>query len=176
MYFTDLKKKILIWTQVFSQILLPFVTTFPVHAASEAQTRQADIVPYSDTFSSLASTVSSNGSDGLKNMATNAATGAAASTVEEWLSQFGTARVNLSVDNDGNWDQSSVDLLTPLYDNKKSVWFTQMGLRAPDGRVTGNFGTGVRTFYLDNWMFGGNVFFDDDFTGKNRRVGFGAEA
>lgn len=176
MYFTDLKKKFLIWTQVFSQILLPFVTTFPVHAASETQTKQADTVPYSDTFSSLASTVSSNGSDGLKNMATNAATGAAASTVEEWLSRFGTARVNLSVDNDGHWDQSSVDLLTPLYDNKKSVWFTQMGLRAPDGRVTGNFGTGVRTFYLDNWMFGGNVFFDDDFTGKNRRVGFGAEA
>lgn len=36
--------------------------------------------------------------------------------------------------------------------------FTQLGLRAPDDRVTGNFGLGVRTFYTENWMFGANVF------------------
>lgn len=54
--------------------------------------------------------------------------------------------------------------------------FTQLGMRAPDGRITGNMGIGVRTFYLENWMFGGNAFLDDDFTGENRRVGFGAEA
>ena len=54
--------------------------------------------------------------------------------------------------------------------------FTQLGIRAPDGRTTGNIGLGVRTFYVRDWMFGGNVFFDDDFTGENRRIGFGAEA
>ncbi|MNB70015.1 Invasin [compost metagenome] len=35
---------------------------------------------------------------------------------------------------------------------------------------------GVRTFYLNDWMFGGNIFLDDDFTGKNRRIGLGGEA
>ncbi|WP_336220730.1 inverse autotransporter beta domain-containing protein, partial [Citrobacter amalonaticus] len=103
-------------------------------------------------------------------------TGAAATSVQEWLNQFGTAQIKLNVDNDGNWDDSSFDFLAPLYDNKKSILFTQLGVRAPDGRTTGNFGVGVRTFYTENWMFGGNVFLDDDFTGKNRRVGFGAEA
>ncbi|KGT85990.1 molybdenum cofactor biosynthesis protein, partial [Erwinia typographi] len=34
----------------------------------------------------------------------------------------------------------------------------------------------VRTFWQNGWMYGGNVFFDDDFTGKNRRVGLGGEA
>ncbi|HFE3442938.1 TPA: Ig-like domain-containing protein [Klebsiella aerogenes] len=168
--------KSIVWSQIAAQLLFPIMTAFPAQAVQPKSQKEGDFLPYGDTMSSLASTVSSNGSDGLKAAAQNAATGAAASTVEEWLSNFGTAKVNLSVDNDGHWDQSSIDLLTPIYDNKKSVWFTQFGLRAPDGRVTGNFGTGVRTFYTENWMFGGNVFFDDDFTGKNRRVGFGAEA
>nr|WP_227719234.1 Ig-like domain-containing protein [Obesumbacterium proteus] len=127
-------------------------------------------------MSSLASSLSSNGADGVANSAKSAATGYASSSAQQWLSQFGTARVQLNVDDNGNWDDSAIDFLAPLYDNKKSMLFTQLGLRAPDGRITGNMGMGVRTFYVDNWMFGGNVFFDDDFTGKNRRVGLGAEA
>ncbi|EFE05631.1 bacterial group 1 Ig-like protein, partial [Citrobacter youngae ATCC 29220] len=124
-------------------------------------------------MTSAASALSSGNATGA---ATSAATSYASSSVQQWLSQFGTARVQLNIDDNGNWDDSSVDFLAPLYDNKKAVLFTQLGLRAPDGRTTGNVGMGVRTFYLDNWMFGGNVFFDDDFTGKNRRIGFGAEA
>lgn len=170
------KIKIIVWGQIVTQLLLPIMTTFPAHAVQHDIHSNSASMPYGDTMSTLASAISDNGSEGLKSAAQNAATGAAASTVEEWLNNFGTAKVNLSVDNDGNWDQSSIDLLTPIYDNKKAVWFTQFGLRAPDDRVTGNIGTGVRTFYTENWMFGGNIFFDNDFTGKNRRVGFGAEA
>lgn len=170
------KIKIIVWGQIVAQLLLPIMTTFPAHAVQHDIHSNSASMPYGDTMSTLASAISDNGSEGLKSAAQNAATGAAASTVEEWLNNFGTAKVNLSVDNDGNWDQSSIDLLTPIYDNKKAVWFTQFGLRAPDDRVTGNIGTGVRTFYTENWMFGGNIFFDNDFTGKNRRVGFGAEA
>ncbi|HDL6960689.1 TPA: inverse autotransporter beta domain-containing protein, partial [Yersinia enterocolitica] len=40
---------------------------------------------------------------------------------------------------------------------------------------TVNIGAGVRAF-LPNWMVGANTFFDNDLTGKNRRVGVGAEA
>ena len=183
------------WLQIFLQVTFPLVSVIPHNATAQSSTSAeispspfsvdrnenssvTDIaaLPYGDTMSSLASALSSNGTDGIASTAKSTATGYASSSAQQWLSQFGTARVQLNVDDNGNWDDSAIDFLAPLYDNKKSMLFTQLGMRAPDGRVTGNLGMGVRTFYLENWMFGGNVFFDDDFTGKNRRVGVGAEA
>lgn len=178
--------QLLVVLQIIFQITLPFVTyLLPARAIAQSQTSttspvSADneniTVPGSATLSSAASALSDNGSAGMASMATSAATGYASSSAQAWLAQFGTARVQLNVDENGNWDNSSFDFLAPLYDNKKSVLFTQLGFRAPDGRKTGNFGAGVRTFNTPNWMFGMNVFFDDDFTGDNRRVGVGAEA
>jgi len=169
-------RKIIILLQILLQVMFPFLSTVSFiskAAATTIQPRLLPDLPYSALMSGTANTLASrNSASGVTNMAT----GAAASSAEEWLNHFGTAQVNLNVDNKGNWDNSSFDFLAPLYDNKKSILFTQLGLRAPDGRTTGNFGMGVRTFYTENWMFGANVFFDDDFTGKNRRVGFGAEA
>ncbi|NDO82787.1 hypothetical protein CJP72_19020 [Citrobacter sp. NCU1] len=114
-------------------------------------------------------------SQSASNVAASMASNYAADSVEHWLQQFGTARVQLNVDDSGNWDNSAVDLLMPIYTNKHAYAFTQLGLRAPDGRTTGNFGLGIRTFN-ENWMYGGNIFFDNDFTGQNKRIGFGAEA
>ena len=177
------------WQQKFVLFFICIfsLTTYPVSAsfllssptssstASEPEAENTSL-PGSDTLSTTASALSSSGSDGLKGAAASAATGYAASSAQDWLSQFGTAKVKLNVDDNGNWDDSSLDFLLPLYDNQQQLLFTQLGYRAPDGRNTGNFGLGVRVFNLENWMFGGNVFFDDDFTGKNRRVGAGAEA
>lgn len=117
---------------------------------------------------------SENQSDALSNLAINAATGAAASQTEAWLSQFGTARVQLNVDNHGDWSHSAFDFLLPLYETSRNMLFTQIGYRTPDGRHTLNTGAGVRVFSGD-WMTGANVFFDHDLTGHNRRVGIGAE-
>lgn len=114
-------------------------------------------------------------SGALKNLALGHFSGAASSEVQAWLSQFGTARVQLSVDTQGRWNDSSVDFLLPLYDGPKNMLFAQLGYRAPEGRQTGNIGFGWRTF-RGNWMYGANLFLDNDFTGSNRRVGFGAEA
>ncbi|WP_423731474.1 Ig-like domain-containing protein [Hafnia paralvei] len=183
------------WLQILLQILFPLVSMvshsalaqsssssntnlspFAVDRNGSSTTKDTTALPYGDTMSSLASSLSSNGAEGVASSAKSAATGYASSSAQQWLSQFGTARVQLNVDDNGNWDDSAIDFLAPLYDNKKSMLFTQLGLRAPDGRVTGNMGMGVRTFYVEDWMFGGNVFFDDDFTGKNRRIGMGAEA
>lgn len=99
----------------------------------------------------------------------------AGDALEGWMQQFGTARVQLSVDNHGGWDNSSVDWLLPVYQSPQNILFTQLGYRAPDGRQTVNMGLGVRTF-SGSWMYGMNVFFDNDYTGHNRRVGIGAEA
>ncbi|WP_157093295.1 inverse autotransporter beta domain-containing protein, partial [Buttiauxella noackiae] len=63
----------------------------------------------------------------------------------------------------------------PLYDNGKDVLFVQPGGRRHEGRTTLNMGGGVRLF-RGQWMYGTNVFFDNDITGHNRRVGIGAEA
>ncbi|MGL5437705.1 MAG: inverse autotransporter beta domain-containing protein, partial [Lachnospiraceae bacterium] len=172
-----IKINFLVWFQIIIQILFPLLASFSAHASPSGN---RETMPFSAsanplTLTTLANSTASNGNDGLKNTAANMATGAAASSVQEWLNQFGTAQIKLNVDNNGNWDDSAFDFLAPLYDNKKGVLFTQLGVRAPDGRTIGNFGLGVRTFNTENWMFGGNVFLDDDFTGQNRRVGFGAE-
>jgi len=175
------QKIILSFIFIFSLITFPVSASFLLSspASSSANSEpQADstTLPGSDTLSSTASALSSSGADGLKGAAASAATGYAASSAQDWLSQFGTAKVKLNIDDNGNWDDSSLDFLLPLYDNQQQLLFTQLGYRAPDGRNTGNFGLGVRVFNLPDWMFGGNVFFDDDFTGKNRRFGAGAEA
>ncbi|MBJ3591163.1 inverse autotransporter beta domain-containing protein [Salmonella enterica subsp. enterica serovar Saintpaul] len=118
-------------------------------------------------------------SDDVATSATSMARGMATSTasteVEKWLSQFGTARVDLSLDDDFSLDESAVDVLLPLYDTRDHLWFTQLGYRHKDERNTVNMGLGFRTFQ-EAWMYGINSFWDNDMTGHNRRVGFGLEA
>ncbi|MDE1483618.1 inverse autotransporter beta domain-containing protein [Xenorhabdus bovienii] len=95
---------------------------------------------------------------------------------QKWLSQFGTAKINFSLDRKGKLDNSSLDLLLPFYDNKADwLFFTQLGYRNKDSRNTLNLGLGGRYFTPD-WMYGVNTFFDHDITGKNKRLGLGGEA
>ncbi|MBJ3590099.1 inverse autotransporter beta domain-containing protein [Salmonella enterica subsp. enterica serovar Saintpaul] len=108
-------------------------------------------------------------------IATGAATGAAITTAQDWLGQFGTSRVELNLDDDFSLDESSVDFLYPFYDAHDHVMFTQLGYRHREQRNTINAGLGFRTFQ-DSWMYGINSFYDDDMTGHNRRIGFGLEA
>ncbi|EOY5724080.1 invasin domain 3-containing protein [Enterobacter cloacae] len=108
-------------------------------------------------------------------MARSMATGALNGTVQDWLSKFGTAKVSLSVDDNGRLDNSSLDWLVPLYDTPQNMLFIQTGARNRDSRNTLNAGWGVRWF-TPHWMYGFNNFYDNDITGNNRRVGLGAEA
>ena len=147
--------------------ILPTVSTLIFSSAIAAESS------YSQAIESVGAPAPA--SQSASNVAASMASNYAADSVEHWLQQFGTARVQLNVDDKGNWDNSAVDLLMPFYANKYSYTFTQLGLRAPDGRTTGNIGLGMRMFN-ENWMYGGNIFFDNDFTGQNRRIGFGAEA
>ncbi|MHA3615043.1 ZirU family protein [Yersinia enterocolitica] len=108
-------------------------------------------------------------------MARSVAVGEANDAAQHWLSQFGTARIQLNLDDDLNLKGSAFDILLPLYDDKKSIIFSQLGVRNHERRNTVNIGTGLRTIQ-NNWMYGANVFFDRDMTGRNNRIGFGAEA
>ncbi|MDC9595699.1 inverse autotransporter beta domain-containing protein [Xenorhabdus anantnagensis] len=97
------------------------------------------------------------------------------SETQKWLSQFGTARINLGLDKKGTLENNSLDLLLPLYDNKADwLLFSQLGYRNKDSRNTINVGLGGRYFY-QNWMYGLNTFYDHDLTGKNQRFGLGGE-
>ncbi|MDX8000151.1 hypothetical protein FE394_13285, partial [Xenorhabdus sp. Reich] len=97
------------------------------------------------------------------------------SEVQKWLSQFGTTRINFGLDKKGTLENTSVDLLLPIYDNKTDwLLFSQLGYRNKDSRNTINVGLGGRYFY-QNWMYGLNTFYDRDLTGKNQRLGLGGE-
>jgi adhesin/invasin len=167
---------IIIWLLIISQLMIPSLITPSVFASEPP----AAAFPDAGALTTAATMLSKNSEQNIAQQAgTEIKTRIASQTansIEEWLSHLGTARVQLSVDQNGNWDQSSGDILAPLYDNKESLLFAQLGLRAPDSRVTANMGLGIRTFYLRDWMFGANVFLDDDFTGQNRRIGLGGEA
>lgn len=147
---------------------------FTMDSISTYENKGNDVsLPYDSELSRAAQMLSSGHT---ADSASSLAVGQAAGALQGWLGQFGTARIQLNVDRHGNWGHSSADLLVPLYDNQQSLMFIQTGIRKPNDRLTGNLGYGVRTFWQNGWMYGGNVFFDDDFTGKNRRVGVGAEA
>jgi len=107
--------------------------------------------------------------------ARSAAVAGSEAAVSQWLSQFGTARVQLGIDDHLSLSDSALDMLVPLYDNGRDVLFMQAGGRRHDDRTTLNAGAGVRLF-RGHWMYGSNVFLDNDITGHNRRVGLGAEA
>lgn len=118
---------------------------------------------------------SDHASDALGSAVVSAATGKAASSVQTWLSQFGTARVNISTDEHFTLNDSELDLLVPLYNGKENLLFTQLGGRRHDDRNIINSGLGYRHFN-DEWMWGTNIFYDRQISGNHhQRLGLGTE-
>jgi hypothetical protein len=114
------------------------------------------------------------------------------SSAEAWLSNLtdnARARFALNFDRHGRVS-GEADVLLPLYDTPRALFFTQLGARSmavsggeSDGRDRwiGNFGLGHRFFPnateddSGNLMLGGNVFLDHDFTRTHNRGGVGVE-
>ncbi|MEA9390509.1 inverse autotransporter beta domain-containing protein [Acerihabitans sp. TG2] len=144
-------------------------------AAATAKPRPGKTLTNGNTRArALASTDQRSGGSAT-DMARSTASGKVSEAAENWLSQFGTARLQFNVNNDGHLDGSALDLLVPLYDRPHEMLFTQLGARNKDSRNTVNLGLGMRTWQGD-WMLGANSFYDDDLTGNNRRMGMGLEA
>ncbi|TNL02466.1 invasin [Kosakonia cowanii] len=136
----------------------------------DAQSRKiASVVSRTGTF--LA-----NRPDGkaAASMARGMATGGAGSAIQQWLSRFGTARVQLDMDDRFSLRNSQLDLLVPLYERKDRLVFTQGSLHRSDDRSQANLGAGFRHFY-DRWMFGLNSFADYDLSRDHARAGVGLE-
>ncbi|QMA56810.1 inverse autotransporter beta domain-containing protein [Escherichia fergusonii] len=112
--------------------------------------------------------------DQAADMARGYATGAAQAAFQEWLSQWGTARVTLSADEHFTLKGSVLDLLLPWYDTPENIIFTQHSIHRTDDRNQLNTGAGWRHFMPD-YMTGVNLFFDHDLTRYHSRLGLGGE-
>ncbi|WP_162367296.1 inverse autotransporter beta domain-containing protein [Acerihabitans arboris] len=173
------------WIHLVLQSLLPLSLSFtPAVAASFYQSTEEasppDITTPDNRLAGAAIAAgtlisSDNQSQSAANKARSALSSAANQSARDWLNQFGSARIQLNFNEHFRLDNSELDLLLPLYDNQATILFTQLGIRNKDSRNTGNIGAGIRT-YRGAWMFGANSFFDNDFSGRNRRLGVGAEA
>ncbi|HFI6983433.1 TPA: inverse autotransporter beta domain-containing protein, partial [Escherichia coli] len=102
-------------------------------------------------------------------------TSTAQSYIEDTLSPYGKVRSNLSIGQGGDLDGSSIDYFVPWYDNQTTVYFSQFSAQRKEDRTIGNIGIGVRHNF-DEWLLGGNIFYDYDFTRGHRRLGLGTEA
>jgi adhesin/invasin len=149
----------------------PFwVTT--VHASKDGSGMDA---PLHSTASHLSSLGQAAQSGNLKELPTQQASSFATQQVEQWLQNFGTARVELNTDRHFSTHTGAIDLLLPLYKSKEHLFFSQNGLRQRDDQITGNVGVGVRHFFED-WMLGYNGFYDQNISRGHKRLGTGVEA
>lgn len=120
--------------------------------------------------------VAQNGhtTDAAKNMALNSASQAASSNAENWLNQYGHARIQLNVNDRMHLDGSSADLLLPLHEANGVMTFTQLGLHDKDDYTTANLGLGQRWFSPQQ-MWGYNGFIDQEVRNNHTRLGVGVE-
>lgn len=119
------------------------------------------------------------GVDELQDAAAGVANSSASSAIRDWFSRHhATAEFAMGGGVDG-YRTGSFELLLPLVDTHDQIVFTQLGYRrsklaADDYRSIANVGLGLRRS-VDAWMLGVNAFYDRDVTGRNSRLGAGAE-
>ncbi|EPC4488026.1 inverse autotransporter beta domain-containing protein [Serratia liquefaciens] len=145
----------------------------------QAQEKAAPISTPAETAATLASRTGSflAGSpshDAALSLATGAVASKANNELQQWLEQFGTARIRLDVDNDFSLKNSQMDLLLPLWEQKQNLIFAQGSVHRTDERTQSNLGFGLRHF-TPTYMIGGNTFADYDLSRDHARMGSGIE-
>ncbi|ELW1647858.1 Ig-like domain-containing protein [Enterobacter oligotrophicus] len=187
--------KITACLQIFLQLIIIFINSFVFSIPAIASSRQTpssqttaaastSTAKEDDAGKNLANVLSSTGSmlsqdnktDALINSAINNSSAYATNEIQSWLEQFGTARINLGFDNNLSLESANLDMLLPLYDDKKqNLIFTQLGTRRDDDRNIINAGLGYR-YFADTWMWGVNAFYDQQLSDNtHQRLGLGAE-
>ncbi|WON78761.1 Ig-like domain-containing protein [Serratia sp. UGAL515B_01] len=170
----------LAWANIVTQALFPLGVAFTPAVMAETTDRKRMASrgeqATATAASRLANVLTSNdATQSAENLARGVATSKGNEAVQEWLNQFGSAKVQLDLDNDLALNGSQVDALFALEDTPSALTFSQLGLRSDaDGDLTLNLGVGKRHF-LDTQMFGYNLFLDRDIQGQHSRGGLGAE-
>lgn len=94
--------------------------------------------------------------------------------VETWLSPWGSASVDLQVDEQGNFTGSHGSWFIPLQDREDYLNWSQFGVTQRDDGTVGNAGIGQRRM-LGSWLLGYNTFYDRWLDANLSRGGLGAE-
>lgn len=141
----------------------------PDNAPDEQQQKVAGLASQAGSFLS-------NGPDGqaAQSLVTGMATGEASGRLQQILSRYGTARVQLGMDDRFSLKNSQFDLLLPLWEQQNTLLFTQGGIHRTDDRTQSSLGLGLR-YFADDWMAGGNTFLDYDLSRDHSRLGLGLE-
>ncbi|WP_172959807.1 inverse autotransporter beta domain-containing protein [Pseudomonas putida] len=160
------------------------VPSAPAHALPDLNSPGQDATAQAEDEQArkLAAMASSTGSflsndpnsDAAASMARGLATGEASSQAQQWLSRFGTARVQIDVDDKLSLKNSQVELLAPLHDTPEQLLFAQGSIHRKDERQQTTLGLGVRRFN-DGYMLGANSFLDYDLSRQHARLGLGVE-
>ncbi|WON76424.1 Ig-like domain-containing protein [Serratia sp. UGAL515B_01] len=166
---------LLAWANIVTQVAFPMSLAYTpaVMAAKKAHTEEEQATANAATR--LAGVLASGDpTKQAESIARGAATSSANTAVENWLNQVGSAKVQLNVDDKLTLEGSQVDVLLPLQDTPSLLTFSQLGMRYINDRLTLNAGIGQRHF-LDQQMFGYNLFLDRDVQGRHSRIGLGGE-
>lgn len=99
----------------------------------------------------------------------------AASEGEQLLSPYGRASVSLALSDDGSFNGTSAQLLTPWQDNYQYLTFSQLGVEQSEYGTVGNAGLGQR-WIAGSWRMGYNAFVDSLLGSDRQRGSLGAEA
>ncbi|ADP10471.1 Putative invasin [Erwinia sp. Ejp617] len=144
-------------------------------AATSTLKNDAEAMKMAD-MASRAGTLLSNSPDGdaALSMARGQISAVASGQVQQWLNQFGTARVQLEADEHFSLKNSQVELLIPFYEQNEELLFTQGSLHRTDDRTQANLGFGLR-YFAPSYMLGGNIFGDYDLSHEHSRTGIGVE-
>ncbi|WP_323098177.1 inverse autotransporter beta domain-containing protein, partial [Serratia marcescens] len=78
--------------------------------------------------------------EAASSLARGMATSAVGGEIQQWLNQFGTARVQLDADKHFSLKNSKLDLLVPLHEQKDELVFTQGSIHRTDERTQVNLG------------------------------------
>ncbi|WP_392432283.1 Ig-like domain-containing protein [Yersinia sp. HM-2024] len=158
----------------FEAVKYGAVVYVPNQEEQQQATQQASLV--ASHLSQVGNSLSSESRvDAFSRLAKGILLSSTAKTVEEWLGHIGQAQVKLQADDKNDFNGSELDLFIPLDDQPDRLAFSQFGFRRIDQRNIMNIGLGQR-HYVSDWMFGYNIFFDQQISGNgHRRLGLGGE-
>ncbi|WP_205886351.1 inverse autotransporter beta domain-containing protein, partial [Pseudomonas laurylsulfatiphila] len=122
---------------------------------------------------------SNGGASASSQLMQQTATGASSALsqgVEELLSPFGRAKINVRTNTETKDVDIELDYLHPLLEGNDDILFGQVGARTFDERNIANVGLGYRKQVSPGLMLGANAFVDQDFSNNHTRGGVGVEA
>ncbi|WON76449.1 Ig-like domain-containing protein [Serratia sp. UGAL515B_01] len=166
---------LLAWANIVTQVAFPMSLVYTPAVMAAKKAHSEDEQATANAATRLAGVLASGDpTKQAESIARGAATSSANTAVENWLNQVGSAKVQLNVDDKLTLEGSQVDVLLPLQDTPSLLTFSQLGTRYINDRLTLNAGIGQRHF-LDQQMFGYNLFLDRDVQGRHSRIGLGGE-